>query len=74
MLDFSAPFVTNIAAVTTKVGQHNLTENTITVDINTDYFKNDDDGKQVFFGVAVCAESRCIGLVCIKKNESDFIK
>lgn len=64
---FSAPFVSNIEAVTTKPGQYNLTENTITVDINTEYLKNDENGKQVFFGVALCAEARCIGKLYIKE-------
>lgn len=63
LFDFPAPPVINLEAVTTKTGQHKSTENTITIDIITEYFKNDENGKQVFFGVAVCAESKCKGKV-----------
>lgn len=63
LFDFSAPSVTDLKPVTTKPGQHDLTEYTITIDINTEYFKNDENGKQVFFGVAVCAKSKCEGKV-----------
>lgn len=61
--DFPAPLVNNIEAVTTKPGQYKSTENTITININIEYFKNDENGKQVFFGVAVCTESKCKGKV-----------
>lgn len=56
-----APPVTDIEPVTTKPGEHRPTTNTITVDINTEYFKKGDNGKQVFFGIAVCAKSNCVG-------------
>lgn len=64
--DVPAPLVTNIEAVTTQSGQKS-TENTISIDINPEYFKDDENGKQVFFGVVVCAESMCIGKVYIKE-------
>lgn len=63
MFYFSAPPVTNIEPLTTKPGEHKRTTNTITIEINTTYFKNNDNGKQVFVGVAVCAESKCKGKV-----------
>lgn len=63
LFHFAAPPVTNIQPVTTKPGQYIATENTITIDINTEYFKNDENGKQVFFGIAVCAESKCEGKI-----------
>lgn len=63
MFHSPAPPVTDINPVTTKPGQHDLTENTISIDINTEYFKNNENGKQVFFGIAVCAESKCKGKV-----------
>lgn len=61
MVYFSAPPVSDIEPVSTKAGEHKQTTTTITIDINTEYFKNNENGKQVFFGVAVCAESNCKG-------------
>lgn len=63
LFGFPAPPVTNIQPITTKHGQHISTGYTITIDINTTYFKNDENGKQVFFGVVLCAESKCEGEV-----------
>eukprot|EP00105_Crassostrea_gigas_P034363 XP_019918511.1 PREDICTED: receptor-type tyrosine-protein phosphatase beta [Crassostrea gigas] len=53
------PPVTNIDPLTTKPGEHKSTTKTITIEINTTYFNIDENGKQVFGGIAVCAESKC---------------
>lgn len=63
LFDSAAPPVTDIEPVTTNLREHISTENTITIEINTEYFKNDNNGKQVFFGIAVCAKSKCEGKV-----------
>lgn len=63
LFHFSAPPVSNIEPVSTKPGEHKRTENTITIEIDTEYFMNNDNGKQVFFGIAVCAKSNCKGKV-----------
>nr|XP_034332445.1 receptor-type tyrosine-protein phosphatase eta isoform X3 [Crassostrea gigas] len=53
------PDVSNIEPIATKSGEHIKTQNTITLEINKEYFRNDLNGKQVLFGIAVCAESKC---------------
>ncbi|XP_052712082.1 receptor-type tyrosine-protein phosphatase eta-like isoform X2 [Crassostrea angulata] len=53
------PDVSNIEPIATKPGEHIKTQNTITLEINKEYFRNDLNGKQVLFGIAVCAESKC---------------
>lgn len=60
---FAAPDVSNIEPIATKPGEHIKTQNTITLEINKEYFRNDLNGKQVLFGIAVCAESKCQGEV-----------
>lgn len=60
---FAAPDVSNIEPIATKSGEHIKTQNTITLEINKEYFRNDLNGKQVLFGIAVCAESKCQGEV-----------
>lgn len=60
---FAAPDVSNIEPIATKSGEHIQTQNTITLEINKEYFRNDLNGKQVLFGIAVCAESKCQGEV-----------
>lgn len=62
----SAPPVSNMEPIDTNPGGHNPTENTITVKINTTYFKNEYNGKQVFFGIAVCEASKCTGKFTFK--------
>lgn len=59
----AAPNVSNIEPIATKSGEHIQTQNTITLEINIKYFRNDLNGKQVLFGIAVCAESKCQGEV-----------
>lgn len=63
LLYFPAPPVTNIKPITTTQEEYKPTTNTITLNINTTYFKIDENGKQVFGGIAVCAESKCKGNV-----------
>lgn len=63
MIHFLAPPVSSITPVETKSGKHKPTTTTITIDINTEYFKNEVNGKQVFFGIAVCAVLKCDGKV-----------
>lgn len=47
--------------IETEPGKHDSTQNTIAVDINYSFFKNEQNGKQVFFGIAVCALPNCLG-------------
>lgn len=63
LLYFPAPPVTNIKPITTTQEEHKPTTNTIPLNINTTYFNIDENGKQVFGGIAVCAESKCKGNV-----------
>lgn len=63
LLYFPAPPVTNVKPITTTQEEYKPTTNTITLNINTTYFKIDENGKQVFGGIAVCAESKCKGNV-----------
>lgn len=60
---FAAPDVSNIEPIATKPGEHIQTQNTITLEINVEYFRNNLNGIQVLFGIAVCAEFRCKGEV-----------
>ena len=53
--------------IATKPGEHAPSENTIAVKVNYDFFKNKQNGMQVFFGIAVCADTKCDGkavLIC----------
>lgn len=63
LLYFPAPPVTNIKPITTTQEEYKPTTNTITLNINTTYFKIDENGIQVFSGIAVCAEPKCEGKV-----------
>lgn len=63
LLYFSAPPVTNIEPITTTQEEHKPSTNTIPLNINTTYFNIDENGKQVFGGIAVCAKSNCKGNV-----------
>lgn len=67
LLYFPAPPVTNIEPITTTPVEHKPTQNTIPININTTYFNNDENGKQVFVGIAVCAELKCKGKVLKRK-------
>ncbi|XP_061176197.1 phosphatidylinositol phosphatase PTPRQ-like [Saccostrea echinata] len=53
------PLDNNKELITTRPGDHKPSLQTITVEVNTDFFKNDLNGKQVFFGIAVCEKSKC---------------
>lgn len=63
LLYFPAPPVSNITPITTTQEEHKPTTNTISLNINTTYFNINENGKQVFGGIAVCAESKCKGNV-----------
>ncbi|XP_061176849.1 receptor-type tyrosine-protein phosphatase beta-like isoform X2 [Saccostrea echinata] len=62
------PLDNNMELITTKAGDHKPSQQTITVEINTSFFKNDLNGKQVFFGIAVCEKSKCAGQGTVKSE------
>ncbi|XP_062601753.1 tyrosine-protein phosphatase 10D-like, partial [Saccostrea cucullata] len=55
----SPPIDYSVDLISTKPGQHKSTQQSITVELNTDFFKNDLNGNQVLFGITVCEESKC---------------
>ncbi|XP_062620048.1 phosphatidylinositol phosphatase PTPRQ-like, partial [Saccostrea cucullata] len=63
------PIDKNMSLITTKPDEHKPSYHTITVDVNIDFFKNDLNGKQVLFGIAVCEESKCTFQGTLNKKE-----
>ncbi|XP_062583571.1 receptor-type tyrosine-protein phosphatase delta-like [Saccostrea cucullata] len=64
------PIDNNVELISTVPGQHKSSQQTITVELNTDFFRNDLNGKQVLFGITVCEESKCTdqGSLSMKEN------
>ncbi|XP_062566535.1 protein sidekick-2-like, partial [Saccostrea cucullata] len=65
----SPPIDYSVELISTKPGQHRSSWQTITVELNTDFFKNDLNGKQVLFGITVCEESKCTDQGSLDRKE-----
>ncbi|XP_062596362.1 receptor-type tyrosine-protein phosphatase delta-like [Saccostrea cucullata] len=64
------PIDNNIELISTMPGLHKSSQQTITVELNTDFFRNDLNGILVLFGITVCEKSKCKnhGSLSVKEN------
>lgn len=61
-----------MAVIETKPGNHVRTKTTITIKFDTELFKNDSNGRIVFFGIAVCEKSQCGGEFLVVKKRYTY--
>ena len=58
---FTAPPVLDNQQNKSESWKHVITQNTIYIDVKVEFFKNEINGRQRLFGIAVCAVSNCHG-------------